>query len=791
MRPVKSRISTRDDNAPGEPVRGTIARWAKQHGWLLAALVLFVVFLAANYKLVAGKATPLSDANDLFLPDFVLQADSVRAGRLLLWNPWTAGGAPTSADPQAVTYSPIALFIGLMTGGTARGFCVYWLSIWLMAGLGMLALGRHLGAPAWGALAVALGYTFSGFFIGNAEHTTILYTMAFFPFVIWRLDVALRRRRLWPAVQAGALWGLSASGGYPALNILGGCFAALWMLGRLVCGYPESEAEKREHSLPPPSGRRGHWSFGVAALAVLALVGILVLSPVYVGFFADGAGYTDRTGALARDMATGNDALHPRALTTFASPYLPGLCRNNPSLWPYTDISMCSIYVPAAVFWLALSALCLQPRQRWRWWLAGLGFGSLALAMGQALPFRGWLYDLLPAFRYFRHSALFRVGYIFVLCVLALLASRDLARCFREETPPLRRLPSAAGVAAIAALASFFLIIRRVDDAGPELGLAVAQVCGAWVGACALAMMTTRQSPAWRAAWIPLALVVLTGFDAFLIQRLSFTVYGDRPENVRYAQWEAAHHNRSIDLAPAGLARRLQWGNKSPSNNHNIFAKAPVLWGYTPMENRFHQAWVQDPLLALSAVQVPAAMGGGRARAGESRIWFSLEAATVPLSDDLFRAFRERAHELGTPPLVVHSPESMKRPSESGPEEAARIARLPAAVPLAVGVMTYEPTRLTLEVESPGDGWLWVTDRWAAGWGATVNGRPTPVWGGNFIFRAVRVEKGRNIVDFNYHPFAYPWLLILSWGTLGMVGGSALVSALRRRDHFIAAGVSG
>ena len=95
--------------------------------------------------------------------------------------------------------------------------------------------------------------------------------------------------------------------------------------------------------------------------------------------------------------------------------------------------------------------------------------------------------------------------------------------------------------------------------------------------------------------------------------------------------------------------------------------------------------------------------------------------------------------------------------------------------------MTYEPTRLTLEVESPGDGWLWVTDRWAAGWRATVNGRPTPVWGGNFIFRAVRVEKGRNVVDFTYHPFAYPWLLILSWGTLGMVGGSALVSALRRR----------
>jgi hypothetical protein len=209
------------------------------------------------------------------------------------------------------------------------------------------------------------------------------------------------------------------------------------------------------------------------------------------------------------------------------------------------------------------------------------------------------------------------------------------------------------------------------------------------------------------------------------------------------------------------------------------------------MENRFHEEWVEDQLLTLSAVQPPAAQGGGQARAGQSRIWFSPEAATVPLSDDSFRAFSERAHELGMPPLVVHSPESMKRSSSfasAEPEDAARIARLPAAVPLAVGGMTYEPTRLKLEVESPGDGWLWVTDRWASGWRATVNDRPAPIWGGNFIFRAVRVAKGRNVVDFTYHPFAYPWLLILSWGTLGLVGGAAVVMALRRRHNSFVAG---
>jgi hypothetical protein len=782
MRPLKSAPSPHHAEAQGEPSPAAIIRWTEAHGWLTTMLITAVVLLAANYKLVAGKAVPIYDALDDFLPGFVLQADSVGSGQLLLWNPWTNAGCPAAADPQALSYSPIATFIGLQTGGTESGFCIYWLSIRLIAGLGILALGRHLGAPPWGAVIAALGFTFSGFFIGNAENAPMLYTMSLFPFVIWRLDAALQRRRFWPAVQAGAFWGLSALGGYPALIVLGGCLAALWILGRLVCGYPESVAEKRAHSLPPPSGRRGHWSFGVAALAVLALTGILVLSPAYVAFFADGAGYTDRTGGLARETATGSEALHPRALTTFASPYLPTLSLRDKSLWPYTDISMCSIYVPATVFWLAVTGLCLRPRQRWRWWLAGLGVGSLAFAMGQALPFRGWLYDLFPVFRFFRHSALFRTGYLFITCVLALLASRDIADLFSKKALSLRRLLAPGILAAAAAGMSFFYVVRMAGPA-PDRGLAVAHIGLVWLGTCALAAAVTRPFLFRRALWMPVALVALTGLDVFLTQRLSVTVYDDTPANVQYVQWDTAHHLASVELTPFGLARRNRWSDQEPLN-HNVFVKLPVLYGYSPMENRFHREWVQDPLLTLSAVQLPAAQGGGQARLGQSRIWFSLEAATVPLSDDLFRAFRERACELGTPPLVVHSPDSMKRPSgpaPSEPEDAARIARLPAAVPLAVGVMTYQPTRLTLEVESPGDGWLWVTDRWATGWRATVNGRPTPVWGGNFIFRAVRVGKGRNVVDFTYHPFAYPWLLILSWGTLGLVGGSASVSALRRR----------
>jgi uncharacterized membrane protein YfhO len=79
------------------------------------------------------------------------------------------------------------------------------------------------------------------------------------------------------------------------------------------------------------------------------------------------------------------------------------------------------------------------------------------------------------------------------------------------------------------------------------------------------------------------------------------------------------------------------------------------------------------------------------------------------------------------------------------------------------------PKSELLDVDAPARGWLLVTDRWAQGWQACVNGQPQPVWIGQFIFRAVEVEPGANRVEFSYRPFGYPRLLALSWSVLGLV----------------------
>jgi uncharacterized membrane protein YfhO len=94
----------------------------------------------------------------------------------------------------------------------------------------------------------------------------------------------------------------------------------------------------------------------------------------------------------------------------------------------------------------------------------------------------------------------------------------------------------------------------------------------------------------------------------------------------------------------------------------------------------------------------------------------------------------------------------------------------------------YEPTRLALDVEAPSDGWLLVTDRWSRSWRATVDGEHAPIWGGDFVFRAVRVHAGANRVEFRFEPPAWRALVVASWGTLLVLVAFSGGAALRRRS---------
>ncbi len=723
--------------------------------WLPPAFFLTVVFLIITQAILTGKCVQLWDAWSFYTPAFSLVADHARSGKLLLWDPWLAAGTPDFADPQVGAASPIAIIVGVIGGGTAAAFRAYWLLIWLLGPLGLLLLARHLNAPPWGAVSVGLGYAFCGFYTAHAEHTTVLYSFSFVPWFIWRFDVALASLRFKPAAQAGALWGLSALGGYPAIVILSGGMLFLWGAGRC---FGSNDEVGMLHQRPVWARLR----FTFIALVIVLCVGSVVLAPTYMAFFKEGLGYTERAGAMPRLVATGAifNALNPGALATFASPYLTALKFPflNPSLWKGSDVSVADVYIGVLPLILSLLAVWQRPRSGWRWWLVGIVAFSLACAVGDRLPVRGWLYDYCPPTRYFTHSGMFRAYAIFSAAVLALLATKDLAAAVRKpETRIWRQLVLISLVTAFAAVCAYTYVIHHVAKLGTQLGLSNWHLVVTWSGAIAVSLFPLlwhKTRRLFAILFLPLAIL-----DASLTLQLSQKFVCDSGRTRSLLSRVDEGHKAELTLS--SLQRELEppallGGSHS---NNTVSLRIATFYNDSTMKNRFQREFLEHPVLLDMGL-------------GTDRIWFAKDAAIVTPSGQAYRALVNRSGELGAGIIVVHPSVQMAKISQISSLETAdraeltAISRLSPAAKMPAQILKYTPNNLMLKVSCLEDGWLLVTDRWAAGWRAKVNGVPVEVFGGNFIFRAVPVRSGENTIDFYYPQRMYFALVLLSWGTL-------------------------
>ncbi len=728
---------------------------ANGHRWLTAAVALAVVLLVVNRNLLLGNEVPLWDAADQFRPFFALVADAARAGELVSWDPWTHAGAPLFAEPQVGALSLPHVLAGWLLGSSLLGFVCWWLFVWWLGGVGILCLARSLGAPVWGGFVTALGFLLSGLYTGHAEHLSWLWSLSLWPFVVWRFDRALRTRQLWPAVEAGALWGLAACGGYPGLTIASGIYVAILGLCRMQGGT-----------------LRAFLLTFSRCLGLLVAVGLLVMSATYVSFFRAGAGYHDRVGVLPREIAVGQNALEPGALATLATPTLAALkAKDRAGLWPTTDVSSVGIYLGVGTLLLAVAGFGLRPRSRSRAVLVLLALLGLGLALGGHLPLRGWLYDLLPPTRYFRQSTLFRSFFVLAVAHLALLGSRDVAALLTKDSQERRRplLWATLTLVGVASAVIAYHCVATTWSFRPLLWATMAFGVLFWGAAAAIAVLLAVGAPTLRRRWAPTAFVALALLDAGATRTIcARTICHDDSGALAQAQQLEAARSASFDLAPGGtLAPRQPWapGDRFACNAQ-VVTKQPVLGGYTTQENRFHTEQQRHPELAAMAL-------------GDRRFWFHDAPIEVPWDDAQFAALVERSRALGTAPLVLHDTDVVTHRAAAADATTVDLTLQAACEPADVTVREYRPDVLELAYHAPRDGWLFVTDRWAPDWGATVDGRPVAVRCANFVFRAVPVHAGDNVVRFTYGTGLYDALTGIGWLTLGMVLCRAVLGARR------------
>jgi hypothetical protein len=89
-------------------------------------------------------------------------------------------------------------------------------------------------------------------------------------------------------------------------------------------------------------------------------------------------------------------------------------------------------------------------------------------------------------------------------------------------------------------------------------------------------------------------------------------------------------------------------------------------------------------------------------------------------------------------------------------------------------IIEYEPERVVIEVNSSGPALLVLTDTHYPGWRATIAGEEQEILRANGLFRAVRVGRGQQRVEFEYRPASLRVGAALSLASLILLAGTGL-----------------
>jgi len=152
--------------------------------------------------------------------------------------------------------------------------------------------------------------------------------------------------------------------------------------------------------------------------------------------------------------------------------------------------------------------------------------------------------------------------------------------------------------------------------------------------------------------------------------------------------------------------------------------------------------------------------------------------------------FAARVEASGTDAEVLgalgRAPAAGRRVFVAGPRGPALAGR---KTPGTVGRLDLAPNRITADVASSGDGFLFFSEAWYPAWIGFVDGVRVPIERVNVMFRGVAVPEGRHTVEMVYAslPFAFGlWLSCLAWAALALYLGTVRPARPPAPSHEIA-----
>jgi hypothetical protein len=767
----------------------------------VAILAAFVVWLFRE-PLLGGAVLYARDIHLVWHAQIEGFVRAVAAGCLPLWDPSPSFGQRLLADPGAqVLYPPTWLNLSLHPW---TYYSLFAAGHFLLAALGMRALARRWGLSFSAATLAAVLWILSGPFWSLTDLWHHFASAAWMPLVLLAADRACASGRLRDAAAAGLVFGLQILAGSAdmcALTVVTGALVLAWRHGRVSKG--RASWLRLGRTALVLLGTAGLLSAGVWIPALAALHDA-TRSEFPMGIRT----YWSVHPVSLVELVVPEPFLH----LPLRSELRAALYENREPLMASLYLGLPGLALAAAALVQRRDTSSSEPESRgWRGPLAVASASAVVLALGRHTPLFALVGAAIPPLRILRYPVKIMVVAGFGFSMLA-GAGLDAWSGERPARPRLWALVTVAFAALTTALVVAALLIHeRPDLAAAYLSAAPRGVAPALLlaplrarvdaavalGSASVLLMALRS---WRSrAWIAPLLAVLAVADLAWWHRdpnptAPRSLYTYRPPIVDAIGDPSAARVYVYDYTIGDEARRLL-GHESPY----VLTRIP-------------EGWTADAALALAmqetlAGEVPGRFGLRQAYEADYR---GLQSrATALLGALLRRAERTdpaeylRLLQLGGVTHVVarhedHAGLRLVGRYESLLSEPTLLYRVPDTLPrclLLTGVRvasplgalrqmadpTFDPHRevllptgearpadpsfqghvrrceagpdwMRVETHADREAYLLLTESFAPGWRATIDGEPAPVLPANAAFRAVAVPAGRHTVRLRYAP---------------------------------------
>lgn len=685
---------------------------------LLLFLILFflkdIIFFG---RIFTSPAIGLSDYSLVTTPYLSYLSESLKGGRIPLWNPEIQAGIPFVGNGESGLLYPLNIILSVLFP-LATAANLYVVFTFLIMGFSMLYFLRNLNIPKSSALVGTLSFIFAAGLVSRMVHMQILGTIAFLPLSFLLVRKYFDKGSGILLAFLSIVLSLQILNYHPQATLI--CFMAV-SLYFLYSVFTSSSFSGKKATLRI-------FQFIIVVLVSFSLSAIqLIPSFEYLS-------YSERKAGLVTSTRTSDYPFHIGELSYFFRPTPFG----NPSLGTYQsqyeDFGLFwenNAYIGiAGLFFSFIALVFLSKTQKSVRFFGALFLFSVILALGKFTPFSFILKT--PPFSFFRIPSRYLILSMFSLSVLASYGFQGITQW----------LPKSKRSILLPIVVIFILIDLFPFDLSYNL---------------------TYDSKNWLS---PPQSVHFIKEDETFFRIYTFGEMG----NSQFVGWrgnDGWFYNLRESVAPNS---NLFYGINHAEGNLGLLTERSGNWVNYLAENikanYKNEAFITDQVLRMLRLKnVKYIIAPFKSENKELSLRKEIDFASEQLPYYVYELRNPLPHAfLVNDSITIDKSDVMGKllADDFDPERTVVLEEMPsneAGNPPSnqdgVEMIEYLPERVTVRTKTDNPAFLILTDTNYPGWEVKVNGNPAKIFQANYLFRAVEVEAGESEVVFEFKPISF------------------------------------